>query len=924
MDTELNDTQKLAVSRALATPDLMVIQGFSGAGKSRVLAEFLRQTDRRGLRVLLVAGQAAPIDAMLERLADDLGLRALRWLGEQESICTLSPRIASLTLSERLRRFHQQTIPTARQAVVHADAILQQRREAHALIPTLENLLATHTRLIQEKKRIESDMATLESTLHAEVEQKQRNGLDDELASLEKQLASTQSQIAQDVDRQKHHEQERAHLASLIQAKQSWRVLSGDWWSALFKGDLKGRFDEVDTACRQLAQQLEQARKSEAALGGRRQQILALRTEERQRFLQSERQRRQEQSNERLREVLRQESEVVANWRTTLPRLGITDSSEVSARALALGQETSVRQLAEAEADARTHRDWLMALEQALPRLPEELFREARLVAGLVNALPELGQFDYVVVIGAHRLSEADLLALSRRGERLVLVGEPAIELPIAPPPKRATSGRPRRTPEVSPFQRLWTLLHPDPRRLPARCRHAHGHLTVTLRPVAVEQQAWLQREPVFDRPEISVGIIAAPDQEPCVAEVIFPGTMSIAEAKAFIHRELQELAIHANGLAPRWSEETGKIRLELSPFAEGDLSEVVIGEGIQERAGRCVCKVGSNEVGWLTTHIEFDKSAGWDRARAEAWIEERLRLRDWHRTVILDRCYHTRPGLVRFVSNLLYGGANLSVGDSDARALLSAFPPVEFVPVPPLTHTSEWAGGNGEWRTGGGGSSIATAPRQRTSRGGAGLEIDLADSRRADTLPHDLRSRLANQGVVNVTEARTVVQALEELIAEPTFQHDCALWQKMSQPASPTIAVVSLFPAQVELLRLLIQSSAVLTNGPPIEVGLPGAFAEQECLVLFVSLTRSHAHRAVPFSEHPDHLIDILTRPVGRLVFFGDLGTMSRRSQWFGVLDHLDETVGPVEQALIGQLLAHLPEQEEARSVRSWESSSV
>jgi hypothetical protein len=125
----------------------------------------------------------------------------------------------------------------------------------------------------------------------------------------------------------------------------------------------------------------------------------------------------------------------------------------------------------------------------------------------------------------------------------------------------------------------------------------------------------------------------------------------------------------------------------------------------------------------------------------------------------------------------------------------------------------------------------------------------------------------------------------------------------------------------------VLIGRSAVLAGFNGIEVGTPAALAHRECLVALVGLTRSHASRAVPFSEHPRDLILALTRPAARLVLFGDLGTLTRRSQWFGSLDHLDETTGPMEQALIGQLLASCWGTEQEAPVRAgWsrESSSV
>jgi hypothetical protein len=125
----------------------------------------------------------------------------------------------------------------------------------------------------------------------------------------------------------------------------------------------------------------------------------------------------------------------------------------------------------------------------------------------------------------------------------------------------------------------------------------------------------------------------------------------------------------------------------------------------------------------------------------------------------------------------------------------------------------------------------------------------------------------------------------------------------------------MSLFPAQVELLRLLLDRSPVLQGaGIPVEVGLPAAFAQRECLVALLSLTRSHTHLAVPFSDHPQSLLLALTRAVARLVLFADPGTLARRSQWFGVLLHQNEVDGPIEQALVGQLLARMKDAEGGR----------
>src|SRR5438132_1907618 len=55
VDAALTEEQRTAVAKALHTPDVCLIRGLPGTGKSRVIAEIIRQAARRGLRVLLAA-----------------------------------------------------------------------------------------------------------------------------------------------------------------------------------------------------------------------------------------------------------------------------------------------------------------------------------------------------------------------------------------------------------------------------------------------------------------------------------------------------------------------------------------------------------------------------------------------------------------------------------------------------------------------------------------------------------------------------------------------------------------------------------------------------------------------------------------------------------------------------------------------------
>jgi hypothetical protein len=192
--------------------------------------------------------------------------------------------------------------------------------------------------------------------------------------------------------------------------------------------------------------------------------------------------------------------------------------------------------------------------------------------------------------------------------------------------------------------------------------------------------------------------------------------------------------------------------------------------------------------------------------------------------------------------------------------------------------------------------------------------------------MPDDLRALLPRQGLVNYLEACALVKRLEALVQEDGFHSACERWRQRRPwacrhvglapsvcdcpPAhhAPAVAVMALYAAQVELLRHLIgQTTAVSNCSIPIEVGLPSAFAHRECLLALVSLTRSHTHRAVSYADHPQVLAQALTRAASGLILFGDPGTLARRSQWHGPLDHLDESAAQHESSLLGQLVQYL-----------------
>ncbi|KAH8924727.1 P-loop containing nucleoside triphosphate hydrolase protein [Atractiella rhizophila] len=78
LDTTLNDSQKEAVAFALAQPELALIHGPPGTGKTKTLVEIIRQLvappapspteNAKGMRVLVCGGSNLSVDNLLERL----------------------------------------------------------------------------------------------------------------------------------------------------------------------------------------------------------------------------------------------------------------------------------------------------------------------------------------------------------------------------------------------------------------------------------------------------------------------------------------------------------------------------------------------------------------------------------------------------------------------------------------------------------------------------------------------------------------------------------------------------------------------------------------------------------------------------------------------------------------------------------------
>jgi hypothetical protein len=524
--------------------------------------------------------------------------------------------------------------------------------------------------------------------------------------------------------------------------------------------------------------------------------------------------------------------------------------------------------------------------------------------------------FDVLVLDEAHLFAEAELLQLAQRARRLVLVGEPAWEdgtdvesVSATMPGGKASASaisHPAAGARASAFQRLWNHLHCDPRRLPYTWMLDSEHLCCRLRTVPSEQRSWIESERVADSEDIELRILALPHSKPTLVEVVFPAQMPIELAKQYIFRELQELPVRASAHSLAWVEERDRVLLRLANCEVEHQAKIDLELGIREGLG--FVRIPANGSGreqavWQTCCMEFDRTAGWHRRRAEEWIEQHLGLRDWGRTARLNLLHRMEPDLATFVADMVHAEAaqpaakhltGMPSPDSNGRGSH-----LEFVAVPPTSR---------------GGEHDSLVRRSNSSvprKGGAGLELDLADPRQRDRLPAELRFDLPKAGWVNYAEAQAVVRTLSSLVADDNTveQAESCAW---ASSQSPAIAVIALYPGQVDLIRRLIDRVPSLARARAnLEVGFPEAFMHRDAGWVLLSLTRSHTHRAVSFGPSPHLLALAMTRARSRLILFGDPGTLLRRSQWEGPLDHLDQLSAARERDLIAQIVRHFFGQE-------------
>ncbi len=881
-DLELDAVQQHAVLAALSTPDLFLLHGWPGTGKSRVLAELLTQAAGRGWRVVFLASHHAAVDVVLQRLVGRHQVLALRGLESDESPEQMPAWLRSFTFAGQKQAVLDRAVQGAQESRQKAEELCSQRQHEEPLWAELSELLVKHeavraqqTQLHQQTAAIadEHERAIADPADTSPVALQWRQAEQAHAAGLAELTAQRQATQLRLAERDNEIAAVRDKLAALdadCQAK-----LHGQWWTpGYWSATITGKLAARDALLAQLAT-LEKAPLDDphASHLEREQQLAQQRDAEQARAKQTEADRRHATHAQQIRSLEADAAQLRQRWDALVATIPVAEHRPVSLDRESLHparKHWESRQHHEQEC-CRFARQWAGYLEESGRSLAESFLDHANVHVGTHAALLSdrrlqqavAAPLDLLILEDADSLTESDLAKLTRTTRRCVLVGNACTESapPVADTDKspRGRNGLHSLAPRCWP--RLWQALEGHATPLPYRWLRDGERLVCQLLPLRPDEVARLHCEGLADQDEIELRFLRQSRGPTRLAQLVFPASQSLEQAFHFVASELDETPLAPGARSLCWSEQPDSWLVRTSPSTESpsDWTTLELGLRLGWNAGP-----GPGELHVACFYFE---KTHWTKPLAAAWLSRRLQRVVTGRAVSLQTPHRLAAPLARFAGSVLFPH------DVRPRACDSTDPcVVEMVAVPALRGAA--------W------------PKE-----GAGLEQDLATHRLADRLPLELRPHLPPQGVVNYLEAQALVRRLEAFTQEPNT----------AAPGTLKVAVLAMQHAQAALLKHLIEQSPILASPwYALEIGTPAQMQQRECDVAFVSLTRSHAHRAVPFDDDPRGLALALTRARRTLLVFGDPGTLAKRSHWQGPLEHVAAAAASEEARRLARLVEH------------------
>ncbi len=874
-DKDLDAVQAEAVARALVTPDVFLLNGPVGTGKSRVVTEILAQAAARGWRSLFLARHAESLDVTLEPLSARADLFLLRYLDADEKSDRLAPCLRSQTSDEQKKAFRERLIAGAEVSKDAAESACRAFHQQETAWAALANALGRITEasgqlqsacseLAHVGEYVARDIESASGTVAAEIATAavlhagDIKGIDAELQSVTDVKTKLTAELHVVLARI-------AIIEPAFRAKTSVQVWSLSFWANLFNSNVVVEMESLTQRKAALETQHDGVARDAATLESRKSDSVRQFEAARQNRVAEEIAGRTKVLSDRIASTTIAVTDAESAWDSCVTQL--RRRIERSDEAIAQSRRVWDQQRHVADQQCRFALQWTRFVEGAADSLAEKLPGFANLIAvtfGRWHADLKFHEaftspIDLLVIEDAEHLTEAEVLKLTRHAKKVVMVGtaQPEVLLPVSETKARPLNGSV--VPAPSAWNRLWQTLSGAGNRSACTWKRVDGRLICQLQPLTAEDARFLETEMLVDSPDIELRILHRPRTRPSLAQMVFASRSEFVEAFLFMTREVQEFPLEPLSRTAWWSEDEKTIcrwfGLPTHPVHEW----VELERGLR----LAFAPLTANQLPRVLV-IEFDRSSGWDRRLADAWLHTHRAGGNSERTVYLQTPYRFMPELCNRLGELELGDwLPIEAGDTNTAG------GIDFVAVPAMS--------NADWPS-----------------HGAGLEQDLTAPRHSDKLPSMLRTGLPSTGYANLYEAQAVIRRLEALVRE-----------EAPNATRAHFVVVALYEGQLELIRKLMEQSTLIKGrSRTIELTTPAKLRQRECDILIISLTRSHAHRAVPFGDDADDLKLALTRARRRIIVIGDPGTLQKRIQTTGAIDRRDGLSAAREQSLIGKIV--------------------
>ena len=608
-DSSRPPAEAQAIAAVQACPDLFLFDAAPGPSRTGVIASLAAELASSGSRVLLLA-PSTMVDLIVNRLVERHGnVPMARALAPGEPV----ERLLSPSANRTAAVFGKAAVELAKPQLAGASAAVNAALAELADLPVhLESLRGTLNQLTefgsaesavkQERGEAATRAARVAEPLrlhHAETVQPLEDAVRTATGELDKQnaeLGAIRTQLDDVTSEGKKRHGAIGFLKSLFARDDPASQVP----------ELQRRLAEVETAVQSAASEL-------ARLTAERDAVTSQHQEELAGLLRTETARHESEADVKLAEISRKREEVTLQLRTpiaALAKLGFTlpevpslgdvncIASEIVARHTALESERDAIARYEAAWDSPDF------LAQTLNRVRIVVAPLAALGYDPLVPAPTDGPiFHRLLVVDADGLTESEFVSSARHAARWILMGDGTTPLHGGTQPR---GGKLPLTTRTGFFSKLWNRMH---RR---NWIYEAGRLVVRL---TDSPRTGLRAEPLADRPDVELRFADESNGDVVLAEVAFPPRFTTVEAKAFLIAELGEVRLAPFG-AVRWHETADRL---IACFPAAETGQRVVGwvdlaSGVREK----VTGSGS-EV--YTAAVQFEKSAGWNRNSAEAWL---------------------------------------------------------------------------------------------------------------------------------------------------------------------------------------------------------------------------------------------------------------------------------------------------------------